>query len=272
MGAAVVVSLVPGVPAFHLEPDLVLFVLLPPLLYAAARGNSFIGIRDSRRSIGMLAVGLVMATALAVGVVTHLVIPDASWAAAIALGAVVAPPDAVAATAVARRAGLPRKVLTILEGESLFDDATALLTLRVRVGGAVEGALSVGDARLRFLVAGVGGLVFGALCGMLVSWVRSKIRSPLLATAFSLLLPFAVYLAAEEAMLSGVIAVVVTGLVLAHRAPRDSSPAARLTEESVWSTTQLLLEGAVFALIGLQLTDVIGRVTAPASTVVLLAG
>ncbi|MQA02753.1 MAG: hypothetical protein GEV07_08550 [Streptosporangiales bacterium] len=272
VGVAVAVSLVPGVPAFQLDPDLVLFVLLPPLLYAAARGNSYLGVQKLRRPIGMLAVGMVIVTALSVGVVTHLIVPDVSWAAAIALGAVVGPPDAVAATAVARRAGLPRKLVTVLEGESLFNDATALVTLRVSIAAAVGGTFALGDTVLQFLVAAVGGLAFGTVAGLLLSWVRARMTSALLTTGLSLLTPFAVYVAAEEATLSGVIAVVVTGLVLAHRSPVDQSPAARLTENGVWATSQLLLEGVVFALVGLQLTSIVAGVTSPWSTVALLSG
>lgn len=268
---AIGLSFVPWIPNFQLDPDVVLFVLLPPLLFAAARGSSLIGIKRSTRPIGVLAVGLVIATALAVGAVAHALLPGASWGAAVALGAVVAPPDAVAATAVARRTGLPRGLVTLLEGESLFNDATALVLLRVSVTAVAAGTFSPGRTVGMFLLAAVGGVVIGLLAGYLLGLIRRHMRSALLTTALSLITPFAVYLLAEEAWASGVIAVVMTGLLLAHRSPKDQSPAARLTEESFWATVQMLLEGAVFALIGLQLTDIIGGVTAPWPTVLLVS-
>lgn len=268
---AVGLSFVPWIPNFQLDPEVVLFILLPPLLYAAARGSSLIGIRRSTRPIALLAVGLVLVTALAVGAVTHALLPGASWAAAIALGAVVAPPDAVAATAIARRTGLPRRLVTLLEGESLFNDATALVTLRVSIAAVAAGSFSPARTVGYFLFAAAGGLLIGLGAGYLINLVRRRMRSARLATGLSLITPFAVYLLAEEARTSGVIAVVMTGLLLAHRSPRDQSPAARLTEESFWSTVQLLLEGAVFALIGLELTDIIGGVTAAWPTVLVVS-
>lgn len=268
---AVGLSFAPWTPNFQLDPDVVLYVLLPPLLYAAARGSSLIGIRRSTRPIGLLAIGLVLVTALAVGAVAHALLPTASWGAAIALGAVVAPPDAVAATAVARRTGLPRGLVTLLEGESLFNDATALVLLRVSVAAAAAGTFSPGRTVGYFLFASLGGAVIGLLAGFLLTLVRRHMRSPLLTTGLSLITPFAVYLLAEEARASGVIAVVMAGLLLAHRSPRDQSPAARLTEESFWATVQMLLEGAVFALIGLELTDIIAGVTDPWPTVLIVS-
>jgi monovalent cation/hydrogen antiporter len=268
---AVGLSFVPWIPNFQLDPDVVLFVLLPPLLYAAARGSSLIGIRRSTRPIGLLAIGLVIVTALAVGAVTHALLPDSSWGAAIALGAVVAPPDAVAATAVARRTGLPRGLVTLLEGESLFNDATALVLLRVSVAAAVAGAFSPMQTIGYFLLAAVGGVVIGLIAGYVIGFVRRHMSSPLLTTGISIITPFAVYLLAEAAYASGVIAVVMAGLLLAHRSPMDQSPAARLTEESFWATIQLLLEGAVFALIGLQLTDIIAGVSDRWPTVLVVS-
>ncbi|MQA81482.1 MAG: Na+/H+ antiporter [Streptosporangiales bacterium] len=271
IAVALGVSLLPWVPAFQVNPDVVLFVLLPPLLYAASMNSSLIGIRRSRRPIGLLAVGLVIVTALTVAAVTKLVLPGVSWAAAIALGAVVAPPDAVAATAVAKRAGMPRRLVTILEGESLFNDATALVTVRVAVAVAVEGTFSPADTALQFLVAALGGLLVGVVVGQVLARIRRRLTSALLTTALSLVTPFAVYLLGEELHTSGVIAVVTTGLILSHRSPAEQTPAGRLTEKNLWDTVQLLLEGGVFVLIGLQLTDIIAGVSESALDVVLLS-
>lgn len=265
------VSLVPGVPAFQLNPQVVLFVLLPPLLYSAAVGSSLIAVRKNARPVGLLAVGLPLVTAVVVAAVVHALLPGATFAAALALGAVVAPPDAVAAASVARRAGMPRRLLTILEGESLFNDATALVTLRVASAAALEGVFSPFGAVGEFLYAGFVGAAIGAAAGLLIGWLRRRRLPPLLETGLSLVTPFAVYLAAEEAHTSGVIAVVVTGLLLAHRSPMDQAPAARLTDTALWSTVQLLVEGAVFMLIGLELTSIVAGVNDPAPTVAAVA-
>lgn len=261
------VALIPGINDVHVAPDVVLFVLLPPLLYAAALDSSLIAIRANRQSIGMLAVGLVLVTAFAVGLVADPILPGVAFAAGVALGAIVGPPDAVAASAIARRTGLPRRIVTILEGESLFNDATSLVLLRVGAvaAGSVSPFAAVGD----FAVASLGGAAIGASAGFALSWLRRRGVPVLINTALSIITPFALYLAGEEAHTSGVIAVVVAGLILSHHAPADSDPATRLTEGSIWSTIQFLLEGAVFGLVGLQLPHIASTLTTPASTVAL---
>lgn len=271
VAVGVAVALVPVVPEVRLDPHIVLYVLLPPLLYGAALNSSLIAVRRNVRPIGLLAVALPLVTALAVGGVTYMLLHNVTFAAALALGAVVAPPDAVAATAVARRAGLPRRLLTILEGESLFDDATALVTLSVALAAVDNGMFSPGWAVLDFLRAGVGGAVIGVLAGLLVGWLRRRRIPALVETALSLVTPFGIYLAGEEAGTSGVIAVVVTGLILAHRSPVEQMPEARLTDTALWSTVQLLLEGGVFMLIGLELPAIVSGVGEPAGTVLVVA-
>jgi CPA1 family monovalent cation:H+ antiporter len=258
--AGVGVSFIPGVPTFEVDPEIVLTVLIPPLLFAAASEASVVAIRSLLRSITQLAVGMVLVTAFAVAVVAYLLIPGIPFAAALALGAIVAPPDAVAAVAVARRAGLPRKVVTVLEGESLFNDATSLVLLRVALVGLAVGSMSWGQAVLEFAWATVGGIVVGGLVGLALSWARRHTGSTLATTALSLVAPFAADQLGEAAQASGILAVVVAGLVLGYRAPADLGPQVRLTLMATWSTVQYVLEGTVFALIGLQLWAI---VTAP---------
>ncbi|MCB0906776.1 MAG: Na+/H+ antiporter, partial [Nocardioidaceae bacterium] len=247
----VAASYVPGMPEIRLGPEIVLVGLLPPLLYATAVQTSLVDFRANQRSILLLSVGLVVFTTLGVGVVVHAILPSVGWPAAFALGAVVAPPDAVAATAVARRIGLPRRIVTILEGESLLNDGTALVALRTSVA-ATAGAVSMVDVGLDFVVAAGGGVLVGFLVFLLVAWVRKHLSDPLLDTAISLVVPFAAYVAAEHVEASGVLAVVVSGLLLGHKAPILQGASSRIAERMNWRTLAFLLENAVFLLIGLQ--------------------
>ncbi|MDH2424153.1 Na+/H+ antiporter [Sphaerisporangium sp. TRM90804] len=242
----------PGVPDYRLDPELVLLVFLPPLLYAAALESSYLRLRDVRRPVALLSVGLVLFTAAAVAFVARLLIPGLPLAAAFALGAIIAPPDAVAAVAVARRLGLPRKAITILVGESLFNDATALTFYRVAVAAAVGHGVSLLSAAGQFLYAAVLGLVIGLALAYAFGWLLERADDPLIANTVSLMLPFAAYLTAEAIHASGVIAVVVVGIFLGHRMNRRSY-GTRLLSQSVWKVIDFVLEIVVFFLIGLQL-------------------
>ncbi|WP_201467127.1 Na+/H+ antiporter [Janibacter melonis] len=252
-------SLLPFAPTIELSPDVVLLGLLPPLLYSAALQTSLVDFRANRGAILALSVGLVLATTAVVAVVVRQLVPDLSWPAAVAIGAVVAPPDAVAATAVARRIGLPRRVVTILEGESLFNDATALVALRTAIA-ATAGGVAVLDVALDFVVAAGGGALVGLLAFVVVSKVRRRVTDPLLDTAISLVTPFAAYICAEEIEASGVIAVVVAGLLLGHKAPLVQTARSRITEQMTWASIAFVLEGAVFLLIGLQASALVEEV------------
>jgi Na+/H+ antiporter len=249
-------SFLPGVPEVVLEPDVVLFGLLPPLLYAAALQTSLVDFTANRRPILLLSVGLVVFTTAGVAVVTHALLPGLGWPAAFAIGAVVAPPDAVAATAIARRIGLPRRLVTILEGESLLNDATALVALRTAIASAAAG-VSAAQIAGSFLVAAGGGALVGFLLFLVVAWVRKRVTDPLLDVGISLVVPFAAYVAAEEVQIgdshgSGVIAVVVAGLLLGHKAPVLQTARSRIAERTNWKTIAFILENTVFLLIGLQ--------------------
>ncbi|MGZ4632891.1 MAG: Na+/H+ antiporter [Actinomycetes bacterium] len=252
-------SFLPFVPEVQLSAEVVLVGFLPPLLYATALQTSLIDFNANRRAILLLSIGLVAFTAIGAGLVVHTVVPDLSWAAAFALGAVVAPPDAVAATAIGRRIGLPRRVVTILEGESLLNDATALVALRTAVAAA-GGAFSIGAIGLDFLLAAGGGVLVGLLGYVVVGWVRKHVTDPVLDTSVSLVTPFLAYVAAETIHASGVLAVVIAGLLLGHRAPVLQTASSRIAERLNWRTIAFLLENAVFLLIGLQARWIIAGV------------
>ncbi len=279
----VVLSLVPAVPELEISDEIILLGLLPPLLYAAAIRTSLIDFRANTRPIVLLSVVLVIVTTLAVGAVAHWLLPI-GWPAALALGAVVAPPDAVAATAIARRVGMPRRVVTILEGESLVNDATALVSLRaataaivaLSAAGAAGGAddhgggaavtrldaAGVGRIAMDFGWAAIGGVAIGFAVAVVLIAVRKRLTDTVSDTTLSLVAPWVAFLPAEQVHASGVLAVVVTGLLLGHKAPVVQSAASRISERTYWRTIQHLLENAVFLLIGLQayriVTDVAG--------------
>jgi monovalent cation/hydrogen antiporter len=254
-----VASFVPYIPRVELTAELVLFGLLPPLLYAAAIRTSLIDFRHNMRPIGLLSVGLVLFTTVGVGLVVWLMLP-VSLAAALALGAVVAPPDAVAATAIARRVGMPRRVVTILEGESLVNDATALVCLRAAVA-ATLGTVTVWSVAGEFVLSVGGGLLVGVLVAVVVGKLRKRINDPLTDTSVSLVTPFVSYILAEEIHGSGVLALVVTGLLLGHMSPRLQSATSRIFERTNWATIQFVLENTVFLLIGLQVEQIVAQLS-----------
>ncbi|SDD27328.1 Na+/H+ antiporter [Nocardioides lianchengensis] len=252
IAVGVAASYVPQVPQVYLDHDVVLLGLLPPLLYAAAQQTSLVDFRANWRPILMLSVGLVVFTTAGVGLVVHALVPGLPWAVALAIGAVVAPPDAVAATAIARRIGLPRRIVTILEGESLLNDATALVTLRTALAIAAGSGLDGAEVSLDFVRAAGGGVVVGFVFFVVVAKVRRLIADPVTDSAMSLVVPFAAYVLAEELHASGVIAVVVAGLLLGHKAPILQSAQSRIAERLNWRTIAFVLENTVFLLIGLQ--------------------
>jgi monovalent cation/hydrogen antiporter len=247
----------PGVPSYALDPHWVLPFVLPPLLHTAALESSYLGLRANLRPVALLSFGHVVFAAAAVGAVAHALVPGLPLAAALVLGAVVAPPDAVAATAIARSSGLPARTVTILQGESLFNDATAITLYRVALAVAVgEGGGWAGGV-LDFLVAAVGGIGVGLVLMLPLHWLRKHLTEPLLQNTLSLLIPFTAYAAAERVHASGVLAVVVVALHLGHRS-HEVDFATRLQEAAVWRMVSFLLESTVFALIGLQLPVVVG--------------
>jgi CPA1 family monovalent cation:H+ antiporter len=251
-----VLGLLPGIPEIELEPDLVLLIFLPPLLYAAAFFSDLRALRDDLRPISALAVGLVLATMGAVAVVAHAAI-DLSWPMAFALGAIVAPTDPVAATTVMRRLGAPRRLVNLVEGESLVNDATALVAYRVAVAAAVSGSFSVVDAGLEFALAAAGGVAVGLLVGYVVAEIRRRLDDTPTELTISLLTAYAAFIPADELDLSGVLAAVTAGVYLGWRAPELASPQTRLQGFAVWEILVFLLNATLFILIGLQLPMIV---------------
>jgi monovalent cation/hydrogen antiporter len=265
--AGLIYALLPG-PNLSLQPDLILTLVIPPLIYTAALHASLLAIRKNLRTVISLSIGLVLVTSLLTGVGLALGVPGASLAAGIALGAAVSPTDPVAALAVGGRVGLPSRLITIIEGEGLLNDATALTTLTVAVTAATSGGFSLGDAVLRFLLAAAGGLVAGVVVAIAVRLARSVVRDPVLVNCISLVTPFAAYLLGEEVHVSGVLAVAVAGLMVGHDTPRFTSGASRLQVSAVWRLVDFLLQGFVFLLIGQQIVPVVRGLRAyPAPTV-----
>ncbi|MBM7388766.1 cation:proton antiporter [Clavibacter phaseoli] len=254
VGAAL--SFVPGVPQLVIEPDAVLYGLLPPLLFAAAIRTPLADIRARRDSIVVLSVGVVVFTLLAFGLTLWALVPAVGLAAALALGAVVAPTDAVAVSAVAGRVKLPRRVMSILETESLLNDATALVALNTAIA-AIVGVVHPIDVAGGFLVAVLLGVAIGLAVAFLFSAVRRYLRSAVLDTSLSLAIPYVAFIPAQELGGSGVLAVVAAGLVLGYRSPLIQSPEARIAESVNWRTIQFLLENAVFLIIGLSLAGIL---------------
>jgi len=250
------ISLIPGIPAIRIDPDIIFLVFLPPLLYAAAWFTSVHDFKANLRPILLLAVGLVLFTTAAVAFVVHALIPEIPWAVAFALGAIVSPPDAVAATSIARRIGLPKRIVTILEGESLVNDATGLVALRFAVVAAASGTFSIGQATLQFISVAAGGLLLGLVVGFVFERIARLLEEDLLTITLSLLAPYAAYLPAERLHVSGVLAAVAAGVYGGWRAPEVLSASVRLSANAVWELLVFLLNCVVFVLIGLQLPEV----------------
>jgi CPA1 family monovalent cation:H+ antiporter len=257
-------SFIPGVPEIHVEPEIILTGVLPPLLYAAAITVPVVDFRRNFLSISALSVLLVVVSALATGFVLFVLLPDLDLGAAIALGAVISPTDVVAATSIAKRLGLPPRLVSILEGEGLVNDATALVMLRTAIAAtalAASGDFNAWGTVGQFFYAVIVALAIGLLVGVLSVFVRRKLDEPILDTAISFAVPFIAYIPAEELGASGVIAVVAAGLYSGHSSARFS-PQSRIAERFNWRTLQFVLENGVFLLMGAQLAGIVGDVHA----------
>jgi len=247
-------ALTPGVPRIELDPESVFLIFIPPLLYRAAILTSWRDFRSHLRAILTLAVGILLGTVAAVAAVAHSLTTEFTWAAAFVLGAIVSPPDAIAAVAVMRRLGVPRSVVTILEGEGLVNDAIALVAYRMAMGAVVAGSFSVAQAGGQLVVAAAGGIAIGFFVAKFVIFVRRRLgRSPLVENTVSILTPFASFIPADRLGVSGVLAVVTTGLYLGRVGPRLVSAETRLQATALWEMIVFLLEGLIFILIGLYL-------------------
>ncbi|MDQ3880332.1 MAG: Na+/H+ antiporter, partial [Chloroflexota bacterium] len=248
---------VPGVPRVELDSEIVLLLFLPPILFGAAFLTSPRDLRDNARPIGLLAFGLVLVTTVSVAVVAHALVPDIGWGAAFALGAIVSPPDAIAATAVAQRMGLPRRTVVILEGESLVNDATALVAYRFAVVAVVTGGFSLAEAGLRLPLVAAGGVLIGLIVGWVVVWIEERLRDVPVEILVSLLAPFAAYLPAEQLGVSGVLAAVTAGVYVGSHAARALRSESRVLGGAVWDMVMFLINGLAFVLLGLQLPEIV---------------
>ncbi|MCT7658674.1 Na+/H+ antiporter [Mycobacterium deserti] len=266
--AGLAASNIPGLHDVLLDPELVLYVILPPLLWSAGLESSYVTLRKNIRPISLLAVGLPLATTFAVGIVAYKTVPELTLAAALTLGAIVAPPDAVSATAIGRRLGLPRRTMALLSGESLFNDATALTAYKVALAAAIGTATTGTSAVATFALAAAGGVVVGVALGAVIAFVRSRLADPVVESAIGLVAPFVIYFVAEQVHGSGVIAVVVAALILGQRST-DAGYATRLQDFALWQAVQLILESFAFLLIGLQLPGVISELAGISASVLI---
>jgi monovalent cation/hydrogen antiporter len=248
-----VIGLLPGLPTVELDPELVLLIFLPPLLYAAAITTPVRELRENLQPISLLAFGLVLATIAVVAITAHLAIPGVSWQVGFTLGAIVSPPDPVAATAIANRLGLPRRLVTILEAEGLFNDATALVAYRLAVAAVVAGSFSAVGVAGGFLLAAVGAVVIGLAVGWVGRMVLARLYDPPVENTVQLLIPFAAYVPAEAVGASGILAVLTAGLYLGRYGSSAVTSAGRLQGQGLWDVLVFILEGLSFILIGLQL-------------------
>ncbi|MFC0544831.1 Na+/H+ antiporter [Kutzneria chonburiensis] len=250
------ISFLPGADDYQLDPHILLGVVLPPLLYSASLDSSYLSFKAVADPIIQLGVVLVVITAFAVGLLAHLLIPELPWEVALLLGAVVAPPDAVAAVAIGRKLGLPRGAMTVLTGESLVNDASALTLYKVALAGVAGASTGLFAQLSTFVIAVVVGIAVGLVIGVAAHFARTHLDDTVLESVLGLVVPFACYLVAEELYGSGVLAVVAAGLYLGHNSPK-AGYATRLQEQSVWTTVDVLLESLVFGLIGLELPFVL---------------
>lgn len=244
---------IPRLTALQLAPDLVFLVFLPPILWAAAYFTSLREFRRNLRPISLLAIGLVLATTAAVAVVIHALVPDIGWAAAFALGAIVSPPDAVAATAIGHHLPIPRRVVVILEGESLVNDASALVLYRAAVAAAVTGEFLLSNALLEFVYAAIGGVLVGILVGAVTRWALTRLDDGFTEIAATLIAPYVAWVLAEQLHTSAVLACVAGGIYVRWYYSAITAPATRLQARAVWEQLIFLLNGFIFILIGLQL-------------------
>jgi monovalent cation/hydrogen antiporter len=250
-------SFIPRLPEVRLNPDIVFYFFLPPLIYPAALFTSWRDFRRELRPIASLSFGLVLATVLAVAWMAHALVPAMPWPAAFAFGAIASPTDAIAATSVIRRLSLPNRIEVVLEGESLVNDATALVALQFAVAALMTGSFSLGAAAARFVLVVVGGIALGLLVGLLMRWIHRLLDDPPVQITLSLLTPFIAYLPAERLHLSGILAVVAAGIFLGWHSPVIVTARYRLQAFAFWEMVVFLLNGFIFIIIGLQLPGIL---------------
>ena len=256
------VSFIPGLPSLSLDPSYVFVLFLPPILFQAALQTSWRDFRANVRPIGLLAIGLVLFTTLLTAAIAHMFL-GMSWSAGFVLGAIISPPDAVAATAIMQRLRIPKRIVTILEGESLVNDATALVAFSFATAAVVHGSTMLEFAAPKFIAVAAGGVAIGLLAGVVIAWVRPRLRDEGVESIVSLMTPYAAYLPAEWCHVSGVLAVVACGMFLSRKLPTIVDSRTRLRLYHVWDTIIFLLNALVFMLIGLQLPGIMKNIDVP---------
>ena len=265
------IGFIPGIPSVELDPELVLLIFLPPLLYGAAFFTSLRDLRRNARPIALLAIGLVLGTMAAVALIAHYVI-GLDWDVAFVLGAIVSPTDAVAPAEIMRRVGAPRRLVAVVEGENLTNDWTALILYRVAVAAVVSGSFSLLDASVEFVLSGVGGLAIGLAAGWVIRQIRRRLDDPPTEITISLLSGYAAYLPAEELGFSGVIAAVTVGVYMGWYTPELTTPLTRIQSMSVWEILTFLLNAVLFLLVGMQLPNIIDDLSGESAGQLLLWG
>lgn len=250
---------VPGIQPILVDPELVFFIFLPPLLYYAGLLTTWRDFKANIRPISELALGLVLATMIAVAVAAYYTVPDMTWGAAFLLGAIVSPPDAVAATAILSKVRAPKRIVTILEGESLVNDATALVAYKYALAAALTGTFSLSSALGNAFVLAIGGVAFGLVAAATTAWVLKRIEAPVIESTVALLIPYAAYLPAEKLGGSGVLAAVAAGIYMGRKLPETGSPQTRMNTLAVWAALVFVFDGIIFILIGMQMFEVVTR-------------
>ena len=267
--AGLLIALVPSLPEARLDPELVFLIFLPPLLFSAAWNFPWEDFRSNFMPILALAVGLVFATIVCVAYAAHWLIPGMTLATGYVLGAIVSPPDAVAATAVFKNLRVPKRLSAVLEGESLVNDASGLVAYQFAVAAVVTGSFSLVDAGGDFVWTSVGGALFGLLIGMGAAVLHRKLRDPAVEVTLTILTPYIAYLPAERFGFSGVLAVVAAGLFMGHRSWEALAPESRLQRETIWQLLDYLLNGVIFILIGLQFPTIVREMRIPVAQMIL---
>ena len=261
VGVGLIIGFTPHLPILELNPEIIFLIFLPPLLYDAAFKTSWHDFKTAIRPISTLAISLVFFTTFSVAAAAHFLMPGFSWPLAFVLGAIVSPPDAVAATGITKGLGLHKRVITILEGESLLNDASALIAYRYAVAAVTTGVFVFWKAGLEFLMVAGGGIVAGIIIGYIFIQIHKKItHNAVVETSLTLLAPYIAYLSAEKIHVSGVLSVVCAGLMLTWRAPEIFSYQTRIRTNIVWDTIIFLLNGVIFIVIGLQLPVIMNEI------------
>ena len=268
--AGLLIGLLPRLPEVRLDPEIVFLIFLPPLLFSAAWNFPWEDFRSNFLPILALAIGLVFATIVCVAYAAYWLIPGLTLAPAFVLGAIVSPPDAVAATTVLKNLRIPKRLSAVLEGESLVNDASGLVAYQFAVAAVVTGSFSIADATADFVWMSLGGSLFGLLIGMSAAYLHRHLRDPSVTVTLTLLTPYISYLPAERLGFSGVLAVVATGLYIGHRSWEALGPESRLQRESIWKLLDYLLNGLVFILIGLQIPTIVREMRMPVGQMIFV--